>query len=231
VRYLGGKSKIRKQVSAVLEMLRLPGQVYFEPFCGGAWVLQEMSGPRIASDGNAALVTLYRALQTGWAPPDFISEPEHRAIRVRNDHNDPMTAFSNFGCSFAGDWRGGYARSEGKDCYARTARTSLLKQLPMIQDVDFQYGVFVDHAPDGMLVYCDPPYQGTETYGGCAPFDHSLFWDMVRFWSWNNTVVVSEYSAPDDFSTIVEFPSRMGLTTGAGRPVRTERLFMYGGAP
>ena len=36
MRYLGGKSKIRKQVAAVLEMLRLPGQTYFEPFVGGA---------------------------------------------------------------------------------------------------------------------------------------------------------------------------------------------------
>lgn len=227
MQYLGGKSKIRKQVAGVLEMLRLPGQTYFEPFCGGAWVLQEMTEPRIASDGNAALVTMYRALQAGWTPPGRVSEDEYRAIRVRNDPSDPITAFSNFGCSFGGKWGAGYARSEGKDCYARTTRASLLKQLPMIQDVEFRYGVFTDHAPDGMLVYCDPPYQGTTAYGGCPPFDHALFWDVMRFWSMNNTVVVSEYTAPDDFDCIAEFPSRMGLTTGAERPVRTERLFMW----
>jgi DNA adenine methylase len=234
VRYLGGKSKIRKQVAAVLEMLRLPGQTYFEPFCGGAWVLQEMSGPRIASDGNAALITLYRALQTGWAPPGTVPEDEYRAIYARNDPEDPLTAFSNFGCSFGGNWGAGYARTpnDGRN-YASNARNSLLKQLPAIQDVEFRYGVFTDHAPDGMLVYCDPPYKGTTTYGGCAPFDHGLFWDTARFWSMNNTVVVSEYSAPGDFDCIAEFPSKMGLRSGKSldQHVRTERLFMYGGTP
>ncbi len=214
-----------------MEMLRLPGQTYFEPFVGGAWGLQEMTGPRIASDGNAALVTMYRALQAGWTPPDFVSEPEHRAIRIRNDYNDPMTAFSNFGCSFGGDWGGGYACSDGRN-YASNASNSLLKQIPKIQNVEFRYGVFTDHAPDGMLVYCDPPYQGAATYGGCPPFDHELFWDVMRFWSLSNTVVVSEYSAPDDFVCIAEFPSRMGLRVGkdGGQPFRAERLFVRGGS-
>ena len=216
----------------MLEMLRLPGQTYFEPFCGGAWVLQEMSGPRIASDGNAALITLYRSLQMGWTPPEAISEPEHRSIRNRNDSNDPITAFSNFGCSFAGKWAGGYARNARGDDYVRNARNSLRAQLPRIQEVEFRYGLFTDHDPDGMLVYCDPPYLGAATYGGCPPFDHALFWDMMRFWSLSNTVVVSEYSAPDDFVCIAEFPSRMGLRVGKGgeQPFRAERLFVRGGS-
>ena len=233
MRYLGGKSKIRKQVADVLEMLRLPGQTYFEPFCGGAWVLQEMTGPRIASDGNAALVTMYRALQARWMPPARVSEDEYRAIYARNDPSDPITAFSNFGCSFGGNWGAGYARTPGDGRnYASNARNSLLKQLPKIQDVEFRYGVFTDHAPDGMLVYCDPPYQGAATYDGCPPFDHGMFWDMARFWSMNNTVVVSEYTAPDDFNCVAEFPSKMGLRTGpnAEQHVRTERLFMWGGS-
>ena len=32
MQYLGGKSKIRKQIAAFLESLRKPNQVYFEPF-------------------------------------------------------------------------------------------------------------------------------------------------------------------------------------------------------
>lgn len=51
MQYLGGKSKTRKQISAFLESVRKPDQTYFEPFVGGAWVLQEMRGKRIASDG------------------------------------------------------------------------------------------------------------------------------------------------------------------------------------
>lgn len=65
--------------------------------------------------------------------------------------------------------------------------------------------------------------------GGCPPFDHALFWDVMRFWSLSSTVVVSEYSAPDDFVCIAEFPSKMGLRVGKDgeQPSRTERLFMW----
>lgn len=129
MRYLGGKSKIRKQIAAFLESLRKPNQVYFEPFVGGGWVLQEISGDRIASDGNKALIAMYQALQDGWIPPDFVSNDEYNQVKLDYDKNSPMLAFCGFGCSFAGKWFGGYARSEGKDCYAATSKRSLLKQL------------------------------------------------------------------------------------------------------
>jgi len=35
MRYLGGKSKIRKQIATFLESVRKDNQTYYEPFCGG----------------------------------------------------------------------------------------------------------------------------------------------------------------------------------------------------
>lgn len=227
--YLGGKSKIRKQISAFLESVRKPDQTYFEPFVGGAWVLQEMTGKRIASDGNKALIAMYKALQTGWIPPTFVSEEEYQQVRKANNPADPMTIFCGIGCSFAGKLWGGYARSEGKTCYAQTSKNSLLKQLPLIKDVDFQYGLFHEHNPENMLVYCDPPYEGTTQYGAFKSFDHTFFWNTMREWSKKNTVIISEYKAPEDFKCVAEFNSQMGMTTGKERPVRVERLFVYNG--
>ena len=229
MQYLGGKSKTRKQISAFLESVRKPDQTYFEPFVGGAWVLQEMSGKRIASDGNKALIAMYKALQDGWIPPTFVSEEEYQKVRKANNQNDPMTIFCGIGCSFAGKLWGGYARSEVKTCYAQTSHNSLMKQLPKIKDVQFIDGLFHEHNPDGMLVYCDPPYEGTTQYGAFSGFDHTLFWEIMRKWAENNTVVISEYSAPDDFKCVAEFSSQMGMTTGNERPKRCERLFMYNG--
>ena len=229
MRYLGGKSKTRKQISSFLESVRAPGQTYFEPFVGGAWVLQEMRGKRIASDGNRALIAMYKALQDGWTPPTFVSEEEYQQVRSANNQADPMTIFCGIGCSFAGKLWGGYARSEGKKCYAQASHNSLMKQLPKIKDVQFIDGLFHDHKPENMLVYCDPPYQGTTQYGAFSGFDHNLFWNTMREWSKNNTVVVSEYNARDDFKCVAEFSSQMGMTTGNERPKRTEKLFMYGG--
>lgn len=230
MRYLGGKSKTRKQISAFLESVRKSDQIYFEPFVGGAWVLQEMSGKRIASDGNKALIAMYKALQSGWIPPTFVSEEDWRKWRYMQElTTDPMQAFCRFGCGFGGDWMGGYACSEGKTCYAQTSHNSLMKQLPKIKDVHFIDGLFQEHNPEGMLVYCDPPYQGTTQYGAFTGFDHNAFWDKMREWSRNNTVVISEYNAPNDFKCVAEFSSQMGMTTGNERPKRIEKLFMYNG--
>lgn len=229
MRYFGGKSRTRKKIAAFLESVRKPDQPYFEPFVGGAWVLQEMTGERIASDGNKALIAMYKALQTGWIPPTFVSEEEYQQVRKANNPADPMTIFCGIGCSFAGKLWGGYARSDGKTCYAQTSHNSLMKQLPKIKDVQFIDGLFHEHKPEGMLVYCDPPYQGTTQYGAFSGFDHKLFWQTMREWSKHNTVVVSEYKAPNDFKCVAEFSSRMGLTTENERPIRCEKLFMYNG--
>lgn len=125
---MGGKNRIRKQVAPYLESIRKHDQIYFEPFVGGGWILQEISGKRIASDGNDALIAMYKALQDGWIPPDYVSEEEWRKYRKMDKPiKDPMMAFCRFGCGFGGDWMGGYARSADKDCYAKTSKNSLLK--------------------------------------------------------------------------------------------------------
>ena len=124
MRYLGGKSRIRKQVSSYLESIRKPDQIYFEPFVGGAWVLQEMTGKRIASDGNFALIEMYKALQKGWIPPESITKEQYAEYKAKQDPSDPMTAFVGIGCSFAGKWFGGFAFSEGRN-YCKNAKNSL----------------------------------------------------------------------------------------------------------
>ena len=57
-----------------------------------------------------------------------------------------------------------------------------------------------------MLVYCDPPYAQTKfpikyrrEVKKYDTFDNEEFWDVVRDWSKNNVVVVSETTAPPDF--------------------------------
>jgi len=63
--------------------------------------------------------------------------------------------------------------------------------------------------PSNSLIYCDPPYRenkypikyrrDTKKYD---KFDNDAFWDVMRRWSENNMVVISELSAPDDFVEI-----------------------------
>jgi DNA adenine methylase len=226
MRYLGGKSKIRKQIATFLESVRKPEQTYFEPFVGGAWVLQEMSGKRIASDINRALICMYEELQKGWVPPDSITEETYQEYKRNQVDTDPLTAFIGIGCSFGGKWFGGYARS-GKRNYCSNAKNSLLLQVPKLKGVEFNKLPYTWFEVENKLIYCDPPYENTTGYKD--KFDHTEFWDTMRAWSKNNTVVISEYKAPEDFKCVLEIPTKTDLRVSGIKENRIERLFMYNG--
>ena len=79
--------------------------------------------------------------------------------------------------------------------------------------------------PDGAVVYCDPPYKGTDAYGisGKQAFDHERFyeWCLTR----DFPVFVSEYRMPGGFSAIASTTSADGMCA-AGSVKRTEKLFV-----
>ena len=77
--------------------------------------------------------------------------------------------------------------------------------------------------PDS-VIYCDPPYIGTDDYHEAHPFDHERFYD----WCERQTVPVfiSEYDMPRDrFRCIAEFDHQSQLTQ-KGCTAVTERLFI-----
>jgi DNA adenine methylase len=224
MRYLGGKNRIRKQIAQYLKSVRQPYQTYFEPFCGGAWVLQEMGGKCIASDGCYPLIAMYKDLQNGWIPPETLTEAEYQELKNLDDPYCGMKAFAGFGCSHSGKYFNGFARSDTRS-YCSNAKNSLLKQLPLIKDVQFFYGEYHAHTPVDMLVYCDPPYKGTTQYSYFKSFDHDKFWDKMREWSKYNTVVISEYEAPIDFECVLSINTKTDMRVTGGKENRTEKLF------
>lgn len=223
MRYLGGKSRLRHEIASYLTSIR-GGLKYFEPFVGGGWVLQEMSGVRYASDVNEFLITLYKSLQSGWVPPDELSEREYNIIRQSMDKHNPLTAFAGICCSFGGKWFGGYARNASGTNYARTGKKSLLKQLPKIIDVKFATRQYYECNPKGLLIYCDPPYNGTTEYAIKTKFDYNLYYSTMKEWSKDNIVIMSEYSMPKEFKIIREFRTNSCLRIGSTHE-RIERLF------
>ena len=234
MQYLGGKSRTRKQISVFLESVRKPDQTYFEPFVGGAWILQEMTGKRIASDGCYPLIAMYKDLQSGWVPPSTMTEEEYQILKKDTDPYNGMRAFAGFGCSFGGKYFGGFIgngeRGAKAKCSVKASANSIIKQFPKIKDVHFLYGEYQDHLVYEHLIYCDPPYQGTTQYGAFSCFDHNLFWQKMREWSKNNTVVISEYNAPDDFKCVFEQETAMCMYDKTGKQqLRTYKLFMYNG--
>lgn len=79
--------------------------------------------------------------------------------------------------------------------------------------------------PDGCVVYCDPPYAGTDGYGlHKSAFDQEAFWNWAR--KCERLLFISEYSAPVDFVPIEEIPHRSRLSSTTNMSV-TERLFVH----
>ena len=193
-------------------------------------MLDKVTGRRWANDSDLYLIELFKALNSGWVPPENVSPEMYRAIRLdKTAFPAPLVAFVGFQCTFGGKWFGGYANGKGKRNYAREGRDNLLKQLPKLEGVTFtnlSYSEMDIQEPS--IIYCDPPYANTVSYGK-NHFEHAPFWQWVRDKSKEgHTVFVSEYQAPDDFECIKEVRTLTTMNRSA-KDVRVERLFVYAG--
>jgi DNA adenine methylase len=230
MQYFGGKARVGQQIADYLSSVRKPGQTWVEPFCGGLWVTYRAGGERRASDANEAVVTLYSEIQKGWVPPASITEEVYAKYKGAPDAKDPMTAFVGIGCSFGGKWFGGFARSADRN-YATNAKNSLLKKVEKCKDVTFFHADYKEallSAPQGSLVYLDPPYANTTGYDGTGSFDSGQFWGVVRKVAEEHDVYVSEYTAPPDFKCVLELKTKtdMRVKDGSKQP-RVERLYTF----
>jgi len=222
MQYVGGKHRIRKELTSYLESVR-NGRTFVEPFCGGANITAEMSGVRIASDLCADVVMLWGAASQGWEPPTAVTEEEYKAARFAP--SSAYRGFVGFGCSFGGKFFGGYARS-GMRNYAMNAHNSILKKANALRGVHFSCGPYSSLAPKNSLVYCDPPYANTTQGYSSSSFDSKAFWDTMRLWaSRGNTVLVSEYTAPPFAQEVWCIETKTDMHCVSGKEPRLEKLF------
>jgi DNA adenine methylase len=227
LQYLGGKKRIAGDIVNFISPYLVDKSYYFEPFVGSCAILENITGiKRYASDKNEYLIELYKALQNGWIPPKNISEDVYQYVKANKDENKALTAFCGIGCSYSGKWFGGYCRNSTGRNYALNAYNVLLKQLSKIQNVRFECKDYKDCKPKNALVYCDPPYANTTKYDLFDGFDNNEFWNVMRKWSGNNKVFVSEYTAPEDFECVLEIKTRTDLRNKENKMIpRIERLF------
>jgi DNA adenine methylase len=220
MQYLGGKSRIAKQIVAQIQP-HLRGRAVWDPFCGGLSVSAAFSGG-LATDVCAPLIHLYRAVQAGWVPPSHVTPEEHRAARDLPD-TDPRKAFAGFGCSFGGRWFGGYARPiPGKMDHAYSAR-GLLRDVPRVRSFGIVDFLAEEPRPIPLAIYCDPPYAGTEEYSQASGFNRGRFLDRLQGWSRFTDVWASEYDLPIG-QVVWETELRL-QAAGGQRGARTERLY------
>lgn len=242
--YGGGKVRLGKTIAGVVRELEERAgwrdRPYVEPFCGMLGVGMHMDRPVIASDLNEDVVLLLRAMQQGWEPPaEPCSKEAYDALRL-SSASSAERGFFGIACAFGHIFFAGYRVRTSRHELFRMFRESLLAMRPFLQRVTLAHADYRTLAPRGCTVYCDPPYRhnalqnnntnrlARESFAG---FDSDAFWDVVRAWSRDNLVVVSEYSAPDDFACAWQRSFRSGTNNAAPRRERTEKLFVWRHSP
>lgn len=233
MQYLGGKSKIAKWLVAAMRPRLAKRAGWWDAFCGGLSVSVELSKikPGLVTDASLPLISLYQAVARGWDPPVTLSEDEYKQARQLPDE-DPRKAFAGFGCSFGGKWFGGYARKDPKDAlsvrgYASQTRNAVLEQVRALSACEIARVDFLSSVPRpvDLVIYLDPPYQGTTSYAGVPPFDHARFYEVAKGWARAGAdVFVSEYSCPIG-ECVMEFSHDMRVAGGAQKDARVERLY------
>jgi len=233
MKYMGSKGRIAKEILPIILREREQNQYYVEPFVGGANIIDKVEGLRIGSDINHYLIALLKAMQTGWTPP-YLSREQVKEIMADRDGYEPnLTAWAGLGCSYSGKWFGGYAgltvTKEGSTRdYIAEAIKNFKIQSDKVKGVTFYSGSYWElEIPPNSIIYCDPPYEGTEGYR--VKFDHNKFWDWCReMKKLRHTIFVSEYNAPDDFICVWEKTLSSSLSANGksgGNKTSTEKLF------
>lgn len=226
LKYMGSKSRHAKYILPIILKDKKENQYYVEPFVGGANVIEHVSGLRIGSDVNKALITTLDYASKGWIPPRYFTEQEYKDVKKINNENDPLTEYAAFALSYGGKYFGGWCRdSAGKRNYVEEAYRNAVKQFPKLIDANFICSQYDElKIPDDSIIYCDPPYESTTNYKN-SNFDHAKFWSWCLEKSKTNKVFVSEYSAPIEWESVWEKEVNSSLTKNTGSKKATEKLF------
>jgi len=230
--YMGGKVRLAKHIREVILSYVPEGErvAYWEPFVGGAAVLERIAGDFqwcYASDVHEDLILMWQAVQAGWLPPSEVSEEEWRRLKFAEP--SALRGAVGFGCSFGGRWFEGFARCGGRgDDFAGALHRALMKSISRIQNVTFQQVSYIDAKPTrDLVIYCDPPYQSAKRFSGTNAFNSAEFWQRAREWSEAGCkVFVSEYTAPEGWVSVWSRETQISLKT-EGDAVATERLFVH----
>lgn len=220
--YQGGKQRLGKKIHSII--LKVENDIdkqsktkrdYFEPMIGMAGVMihfaKEDDRKLNACDANKDLILMWKALQDGWKPPLKCDENSYNKLKKSTKHS-ATRGFIGIVASWGGNFFHAYRLKYepiGRD-FLKDAYRKLMKILPAMKNVKFlRARSFDKHSPKRMTIYCDPPYKDNRLSNKeyFNNFDHDKFWNVVRKWSRNNIVIVSEWTAPSDFKKLCKLNS------------------------
>jgi site-specific DNA-adenine methylase len=231
VTYQGGKSRLGKRIYQRIldiekEIIGHHNQTYFEPFVGMCGVLRHSYGRpsrREACDLNEDVILMWKASQQGWTPPLECSREyfnELKESKVPSPERGFVGSVASWGSDFFQYYR--------KHLSSYKSNWNDFKQITIsLSNVIFyNASSYISFSPINMTIYCDPPYRNNNLKNKLfCEFDHQQFWEVMREWSKNNLVIVSELEAPDDFTEV--WSSNYSVTHKERVKKYQEKLFIH----
>ena len=222
MKYMGSKSRIVKDIVPIIQKYIDGNNIdkYCEPFCGGCNVIDKIvCKEKYAYDLNPYLIALLKHVSSEYSlyesVPKDLYDSARNAYHNKDDSHFKDWEIGNIGflASYNGRFfDGGYAKpgyektksGERYRDYYQESKSNLLKQAYDLKDIIFGCKDYKELDLNGYVIYCDPPYNNTKKFANASSFDYEQFWDIMRKWSKDNIVIISELEAPNDFECIWE---------------------------
>lgn len=249
MRYMGSKRRFVKELVPILMSNVGKDTLFVDAFCGGCNVLCAIPHPnKVGIDINRYMTEFWKDAISEYISgvpftcmsSDYTEEVYHDVRdSYRNGdgrYKDSFIGFVATAGSWGGGWFKGYPRynpNKNED-HIREAYDGVVKQLSKwlylgsTRIENLSYDQF-DYPPNS-VIYCDPPYKGTQGYKEDERFDHEKFWEWARKMTREgHHVYISEYEAPEDFRVIWSAKKKDGLADYAGRKqnVKIEKLYVW----
>lgn len=240
--FMGSKRRYAKYIVPILQRTIDQNNInlYIEPFVGGANIIDKIRCEnRYGFDRSDTLIAL---LSTAANNFDDVMKDGNRELWDKGKAYvkdgimpEDMTlaeigAMEFFASYSNGGFPRGYAKNTKERNYYNEAYRNMATQAPSLKGIKFKCQNYweLDSNIQNAVIYCDPPYANTKTYGYAnqSKMDYTHFWNWVRELSENNYVFVSEQSAPDDFEAI--WTQDVKRTTNKENNFKAvENLFIY----
>lgn len=229
--YLGGKATGANHIIKILNHSAFNDMPYIEPFCGYCHILRRIKNKAsyVASDSNDLLIVLLKYIQKSKEHPK-ISAEDYQKLRA-DPSTDPLAAaYAAFTYSYNGKYFAGYVGNKDRNYPAERKRYyNKLHDNPIFQETSIYHRSYNYYTPSntkGALIYCDPPYEDTAAYRNS--FNSGAFWEWARkITAAGNIVIVSEYSAPEDFVCLASHGKRETVSGKGRTQKRQETVFIH----
>ena len=233
---MGSKNRISKFIVPIIQSYIDSDTIYIEPFVGGANLIDKISASvKKGYDKNPYLIGLLDYVARGGKLPETISESKYYEVRDnKSDYPNWEVGLVGFCASYGGRFFEGYPRGLKPNGTPRDYTNESIRNLESQQDKlhniifhDCDYSE-LDLRDIKSVIYCDPPYLGTKPYkvSLLGKFNHEEFWKWVDTQSEINPVLISEYTAPENYIPIWEMEISSNLNK-SGTKKSMEKLFIH----